>query len=244
MKEDVRMDEITWLRPEFGVLTQSQWDMLDRYFERLVEWNKNVNLTAITQRAEVYIKHFYDSLLMLRSARASQVFAGASRVADIGTGAGFPGLVLAIAASDKQFVLVDSLAKRLKFLEAVATELGLHNVQLVHGRAEDIGREPSHREGYDLVVSRAVARLNVLSELSLPLVKAGGWFVSYKGPSATEEVEESKKALLLLRSRVGFLETHPLLQNMGTRVLVGIQKEQPTSKQYPRKAGTPQKNPL
>lgn len=238
------MDNVQELRPYFSGLSDLQWADLNRYYHLLVEWNERVNLTAITEPTEVYIKHFYDSLLLLADKESRAAFEAAQVVADVGTGAGFPGLVLAMVARDKEFVLIDALAKRLKFLEVVCVELGLDHVRLVHGRAEDIGQQGAHREAYDLVLSRAVARLSVLSELTLPLVRVGGWVISYKGPSAAEELEEASAALVRLGGRKEFMTTLELPLDRGTRVLVGLSKTRQTPKQYPRKAGIPQKNPL
>ncbi|QSO47722.1 16S rRNA (guanine(527)-N(7))-methyltransferase RsmG [Alicyclobacillus mengziensis] len=238
------MDEYHDLRVAFSGLTDAQWLNLHRYYELLVEWNAHMNLTAITEPVEVYMKHFYDSLLILQAEDTRQVFEAAQHVVDVGTGAGFPGLVLAMVVQDKQFVLVDALTKRLKFLEAVCTELGLDHVELVHGRAEDIGQRSGFRESFDLVVSRAVARLSVLAELTLPLVRVGGWVISYKGPSASEELSEAQTALARLGGKEAFARSLELPGNRGMRVFVGLSKVSRTPKQYPRKAGTPQKNPL
>lgn len=238
------MDDVNGLRGEFVDVNDDQWDQLGMYFQMLVDWNTNINLTAITDEIEVYVKHFFDSLLITSSVESQTAFSSASQVCDIGTGAGFPGLVLAIASPGKHFVLVDALAKRLKFLQAVVDELGLQNVDLVHARAEDFSRQKQYRESFDLVVSRAVAKLNVLCELTLPLVKVGGWFISYKGPSADEESMEAKHAIEVLGGTQEFMQTCILPHDMGTRALIGIRKERVTPKQYPRKAGTPQKAPL
>lgn len=232
------------LRSHFPQVTDVEWDLLGTYFERLIEWNKKLNLTAITDELDVFVKHFYDSLLVMGDEKSKEIFQRAEHIADIGTGAGFPGMVLAMMAPEKRFVLVDSLAKRLRFLETVAKELGLRNVELIHGRAEDVGRQAGCRQAFDLVLSRAVARLNVLCELSLPMVKVGGWFISYKGPSAAEELEEAERAVRVLGAEGKFVSTQFLPYDMGTRALVGIKKLRETSKQYPRKAGTPQKSPL
>jgi 16S rRNA (guanine527-N7)-methyltransferase len=237
----VSMEDV---REKFHYVDDGVWEKFGRYFELLVSWNEHMNLTAITEQVEVYVKHFYDSLLMLEHATAESIYQEAQSIVDVGTGAGFPGLVLAIRSPDKQFTLVDALAKRLKFLETVKLELGLKNVELVHGRAEDLGQQKRFRESYDIAVSRAVAKLGVLVELTLPLVKVGGWFVSYKGPSIEEELSEAQNAIRLVGAKQAFSLTEPLPYEMGWRTLVGIVKEKETAKKYPRKAGTPQKNPL
>lgn len=231
------------LRELLPGIDDGKWEQLGRYYELLVDWNSRMNLTSIVEEDEVYVKHFYDSLLIHDLPLWQEVQPGA-RVADIGTGAGFPGLVLAICNPDLQFVLFDALNKRIRFLEAVCSELGLANVQLVHGRAEDIGQDRTHRQTFDLVVSRAVARLNVLLELALPLVRVNGLFVAYKGPSAVEEVTEAKLALTKLGGGTPVVEERELPLEMGQRYFIVVPKKHPTSKDYPRKAGTPQKQPL
>ncbi|KPV42504.1 16S rRNA (guanine(527)-N(7))-methyltransferase RsmG [Alicyclobacillus ferrooxydans] len=238
------MGDVRELRKAFASLNDTAWEQLGTYFQMLVDWNEKVNLTAITDETEVYVKHFFDSLLIASSSESESVLASSHRICDIGTGAGFPGLVLAIAAPGKHFVLVDALAKRLKFLQSVVDALALKNVDLVHARAEDFSRQKQYRESFDLVVSRAVAKLNVLCELTLPLVKVGGWFVSYKGPSVEDESAEATHAIGILGGREAFMQSCTLPLDMGTRTLVGIRKDRSTPKEYPRKAGTPQKAPL
>ena len=218
------------LRPE---LTETQLRQFEIYFEMLVDWNTRVNLTAITEPGDVANKHFIDSL-----AAEPYLPKGAS-VADVGTGAGFPGIPLLIVRPDLKLTLMDSLQKRLVFLEAVIRELGL-SAECVHARAEDAGQNPRYRERFDVALSRAVSALPVLCELTLPLVKVGGVSIAYKG-DAGEELNASGHALSVLHASA---ERIAVPANYGARELVLLKKLAPTPKQYPRKAGTPAKNPL
>ena len=212
---------------------------LDKYYEMLIEKNKVMNLTAITEFDEVLVKHFADSLSI-----CTIIPDDVKSVCDLGTGAGFPGIPMAIAYPDLQFTLIDSLNKRIKFLQEVVDALGLTNVTLVHGRAEEAGRNKLYREQYDLVVSRAVANISTLSEYCLPLVKVGGYFISFKSGDIEDEIKQSGKAI----SKLGGKLQKPLLFNLPdtniSRSFLVIDKEKSTPKAYPRKAGTPSKEPL
>ena len=212
---------------------------LDKYYEMLIEKNKVMNLTAITEFDEVLVKHFADSLSICTIIPDNVKF-----VCDLGTGAGFPGIPMAIAYPDLQFTLIDSLNKRIKFLQEVVDALGLTNVTLVHGRAEEAGRNKLYREQYDLVVSRAVANISTLSEYCLPLVKVGGYFISFKSGDIEDEIKQSGKAI----SKLGGKLQKPVLFNLPdtniSRSFLVIDKEKSTPKAYPRKAGTPSKEPL
>ena len=218
------------LRPD---LSSAQLDQFESYYAMLSDWNTRVNLTAITEPEDVAKKHFLDSL-----AAAPYLKANAA-VADVGTGAGFPGLPLLILRPDLKLTLIDSLQKRLVFLEAVLKELKL-SVELVHARAEDAGQNPKYREKFDVALTRAVSGLPVLCELTLPLVKVGGVSIAYKGDSA-EELSASKNALSVLHATA---ERVIVPADYGARELVILTKTGTTPKQYPRKAGTPAKNPL
>ena len=209
------------------------------FYEQLVEKNKVMNLTGITEFEEVLQKHFLDSVYGLDG-----YVQPAARILDLGTGAGFPGIPLKILYPDKEFVLMDSLNKRLVFLEEVREALKLNALFFVHGRAEDLGRDPKYRERFDLVVSRAVAKLSVLSELCLPFVKLGGCFISYKSGNCEEEVKEAKRAIELLGGSLEDIRKFSLPDSDIQRSLIIIRKEKATKKQYPRKAGTPAKSPL
>ena len=218
------------LRPD---LSSAQLDQFETYYAMLADWNTRVNLTAITEPEDVVKKHFMDSL-----AAAPYLKANAA-VADVGTGAGCPGLPLLILRPDWKLTLIDSLQKRLVFLEAVLKELKL-SVELVHARAEDAGQNPKYREKFDVALTRAVSGLPVLCELTLPLVKVGGVSIAYKGDSA-EELSASKNALSVLHATA---ERVTVPADYGARELVILTKTGTTPKQYPRKAGTPAKNPL
>jgi len=218
------------LRPD---LSEQQLAQFETYYSMLADWNTRVNLTAITEPEDVAKKHFHDSL-----AAAPYLKLNAS-VADVGTGAGFPGVPLLILRPDLKLTLIDSLQKRLVFLEAVLKELKLR-AELVHARAEDAGQNPKYREKFDVALTRAVSALPVLCELTLPLVKVGGISIAYKGDSA-EELAASGNALNVLHATV---ERVIIPADYGARELVILTKNGTTPKQYPRKAGTPAKSPL
>ena len=218
------------LRPD---LTPEQLARFETYYAMLADWNTRVNLTAITEPEDVAKKHFLDSL-----AAAPYLKPNAS-IVDVGTGAGFPGLPLLILRPDLKVTLMDSLQKRLVFLEAVCKELNL-TAELVHARAEDAGQNPKYREKFDVALTRAVSALPVLCELTLPLVKVGGTSIAYKGDSA-EELAASGNALSVLHATA---ERVVIPADYGARELVILTKNGTTPKQYPRKAGTPSKNPL
>ena len=216
-------------------LTTEQEKAFQTYYERLVEKNRVMNLTAITDYEEVLVKHFEDSLMLLKYDTDFLT------LVDVGTGAGFPGLPLAVMKPEAEVLLLDSLQKRIGFLGEVTEEIGLKNVTLEHNRAEDGAK--AHREGFDRAVSRAVANLSTLSEYCLPFVKVGGCFVAYKSGNVEAEVKEAQKAIRILGGELQRIETYNL-SNGDPRSLVFIRKIAPTPKKYPRKAGTPQKTPL
>ena len=214
-------------------LNEAQLIRFDTYFRLLVEWNEKMNLTAITEKSDVAKKHFADSLAAL------PLIGDGAAVIDVGTGAGFPGVPLLIANPTLRLTLLDSLNKRLTFLEALLGELGL-NANLVHARAEDGGRDAGLRGRFDVAVTRAVAPLPVLVELTVPFVRVGGKSIAYKG-DATEELPLAKSALHLLNASA---KVQPIASEIGARSLVIITKEAPTPKTYPRKPGTPSRRPL
>lgn len=221
-------------------LTEDQLDKFVIYSNLLKEWNKKMNLTALETDEEIIYKHFLDSLFCLKLDLNWQE----KKILDVGTGAGFPGLPLKIYLDSVEVHLLDSLKKRVLFLEEVIKNLNLKNVFCFHGRAEDFGKNDAFREQYDLVTARAVARLPVLLELCLPFVKKDGFFIALKGPEGINELEESKEALSLLGGKVHTLK-HFIIQGiMQERVLIAFQKTSPTPSKYPRKAGIPQKRPL
>lgn len=219
-------------------LSETQINQFLKYYEMLVEKNKVMNLTAITEFDEVIEKHFLDSLQIAKYIKFSED----TKLIDIGTGAGFPGIPLKITFPEIETVLLDSLNKRILFLQEVVDELGLEKIELLHGRAEDFGKNPAYREKFDLCVSRAVANLSSLSEYCLPFVKTGGNFVPYKSGNMEEELEQAKKAVFLLGGKINSVERFQLAD--AGRSLVFINKERNTPKKYPRKAGLPTKEPL
>lgn len=210
------------------------------YYELLVDWNTRINLTAITEPEQVAVKHMIDSV----SCHDPAVFFAGARVIDVGTGAGFPGLPLKIFQPDLQLTLLDSLNKRVKFLQTVADALLLPDIAVIHARAEEGARSKAYREMFDVAVSRAVARLPVLCEYCLPFVKVGGYFVALKGMQYGAEAEEAKKAVFLLGGKIEQIRPIKLPGLEDTRAVIYIKKVKKTPAVYPRKAGTPEKNPL
>ncbi len=206
----------------------------------LMYWNERINLTTITDDREIAIKHFLDSLSPLQEKDCLKK----GRVIDIGTGAGFPGIPLKIMMPALEITLLDSLKKRLTFLDGVIEKLELENIQTLHGRAEDYGKDPDHRETYDYAISRAVARMPVLLEYALPFVKVGGFFICQKGPGVTEELETSKKALEVLGGEISSIREVQLPFVERGHHVVMVKKIKKTPKNYPRQAGKPGKTPL
>lgn len=221
-------------------LNETQLQQFERYYELLVEWNKVMNLTAITEYEEVYEKHFLDSLAIVKVEDINKV----ESIIDIGTGAGFPGIPLKIAFPHLKVVLLDSLNKRINFLNTVIEELGLENVETLHGRAEDYAKKAEYREQADLCLSRAVANLSTLSEYCLPYVKVDGKFIPYKSGEITTETDEAKKAVGILGGNVKKILKFHLPDSDITRSFVVIEKKKATPKKYPRKAGLPSREPL
>ncbi len=209
------------------------------YYDLLIERNKVMNLTAITDFEEVIIKHFLDSLSLVKV-----MTPGSEYILDMGTGAGFPGIPLKIAFPDLKLVLIDSLKKRIIFLEEVIQSLGLRQIKAIHARAEDYGREAGFRESFDLCVSRAVAKLSVLSEYCLPYVKIGGYFIPYKSGMIEEEMKEADRALTILGAELERTEEFLLPGTDIVRSLIMIHKTKATPVKYPRSAGKPAKEPL
>ena len=218
--------------------TEEQLAQFTRYYELLVETNKVMNLTAITEPEEVAVKHMVDSLLAYEDGMQGKT------LVDVGTGAGFPGVPLKIYCPSLKVTLVDSLGKRLRFLQQVIDELGLKGIRCEHLRAEDAGRSKKHREQYDYVTARAVARLSVLSEYCLPLAKKGGQFIALKGSRFAEEIEEGEAAVKIIGGKIISAEPVKLPGLDDGRAIIKIAKIKATPAQYPRKAGTPEKQPL
>lgn len=226
---------------EYGItLSDSQIDQFMMYYEILIEWNQVMNLTAITAFDEVCTKHFLDSISLCKAIDCTQEYT----LMDVGTGAGFPGIPLKIAFPNLQITLLDSLGKRVKFLNEVIQRLGLHGIQAIHGRAEDYAKANLLREKFDICVSRAVANLSTLSEYCIPYLKEGGFFISYKSEKLSEEMSNAKKAIEILGGNI-VSQNEFLLPNSDIyRNLLVIQKIALTPKKYPRKAGLPSKEPL
>lgn len=221
-------------------LSEKQINQFYKYYEMLIEKNKVMNLTAIVEEDDVMIKHFIDSILAIKIFD----FKNVNSIIDVGTGAGFPGIPLKILFPEIQFTLVDSLNKRLKFIKEVIDELELKNINLVHGRAEDVAKDKAHREKYDLCVSRAVANLSTLSEYCIPFIKENGVFISYKSSFTDGEIENAKYAIKVLGGVIDCEYKENLPMTDMDRVFVIIKKIKSTPKAYPRKAGTPSKKPL
>ena len=213
-------------------LTENQYEQFQKYFELLAEWNEKMNLTAITDESGVALKHFADSLSLLNFVDIPQN----SSLADVGTGAGFPGVVLKIARPDIKLTLIDSLNKRLVFLGEVCAQLGI-KAELIHSRAEDGARNEKLRESFDFAVSRAVARMNVLSEYCLPYVKVGGAFCAMKGAQANEEFKESLNAINTLGGKLENKYFFELPENGGERAIAVVRKVKNTPQKYPRQSG-------
>ena len=227
---------------EMGLaLDEKQMAQYARYYELLVEWNEKINLTAITERDEVYLKHFYDSITL---GLHTDVLEGEMTLCDVGAGAGFPSIPLKIAYPNLKVTIVDSLNKRINFLELLFKELGLEGVRCYHDRAETFGQNAEHRAAYDIVTARAVARMSVLSELCVPLVKKGGYFVAMKAASSKEELDDAKAAIATLGGKVEEDYAFELPKEEGERHIILINKAKETPKKYPRKPGIPNKKPL
>lgn len=222
-------------------LTDQQMTQFNRYFELLVEWNEKINLTAITEKEEVYLKHFYDSLTVAMHVELADK---SYSLVDVGSGAGFPSIPLKIALPNLEITIVDSLNKRINFINEVVSELGLKGVHAYHDRAETFGQNPLFRGQFDFATARAVARLNLLAEFCLPLVKKQGQFLAMKAQSADDEIAESKNAIATLGGK--FVEDiqFDLPSGAGERHILRIEKPKETPNKYPRKPGKPAKNPL
>lgn len=220
-------------------ISDEQLDLFDRYYELLISWNEKINLTTIVEERDVLYKHFLDSLSPMKYMSLVD-----KKVLDVGTGAGFPGIPLAIMNPTADIVLLDSLNKRIIYLEEVVNSLGLKNVKCYHGRAEEYGFKKDFREGFDVVVSRAVANLSSLSEYCIPFVKKRGQFISYKSDQANDEIESAAKAITILGGKKSKVLSYDLNYDNTVRRLVVIDKIKETGRKYPRKAGTPTKSPI
>ncbi|MBG9987425.1 16S rRNA (guanine(527)-N(7))-methyltransferase RsmG [Aerococcaceae bacterium DSM 111176] len=223
-------------------LSESQLAQYELYYKMLVDWNERVNLTAITDQEEVYLKHFYDSMMPLW---VEELDLTNKTVIDIGAGAGFPSIPMLIANPTMHVTIVDSLNKRINFLSELTDALKLSDrVNLVHGRAEDVGQDKKYRGQFDIATARAVANMNVLSEYCMPMVAKGGYFVALKGAKAQEEVDAAKGAISTLGGKIEHVHTEELPGDEGERSVVLIKKTLDTPNKYPRKAGKPTKQPI
>ncbi|WP_042147671.1 16S rRNA (guanine(527)-N(7))-methyltransferase RsmG [Paucisalibacillus sp. EB02] len=221
-------------------LTEKQMQQFDTYFKTLVEWNEKINLTALTEEEDVYLKHFYDSI----SAAFYHDFTANQHICDVGAGAGFPSIPLKICFPNIKVTIVDSLQKRIGFLNHLAAQLELTDVAFYHDRAETFGKNGKFRESFDTVMARAVARMSVLSELCIPLVKKNGVFIAMKGAQATEELESGKTAIEVLGGEIESTNTFTLPEENSERSIVIVRKKRQSPKKYPRKPGTPNKEPI
>lgn len=219
-------------------ISDNQLDKFYQYMNLLLEWNEKINLTAITEYNDIILKHFIDSITI------SKYIDKYSYIVDVGTGAGFPGIPLKIIRNDIKIVLVDSLNKRIKFLDEVIDELHLQNIKTVHARAEEFGRNKEYREKFNIATSRAVANLSTLSEYMIPLVKVGGKSICMKGKDIKQELEEASNAIEILGGEISNIEEFKLANNDISRNIISILKVKSTPSKYPRKAGTPGKEPI
>ncbi|WFE14256.1 16S rRNA (guanine(527)-N(7))-methyltransferase RsmG [Bacillus atrophaeus] len=237
----MNIEEFTSGLAEKGIsLSSRQLEQFELYYEILVEWNEKINLTSITEKKEVYLKHFYDSITAAFYVDFKQV----NTICDVGAGAGFPSLPIKICFPHLQVSIVDSLNKRITFLEKLAEALQLEKTSFYHDRAETFGQRQDLRESYDIVTARAVARLSVLSELCLPLVKKNGLFVALKAASAEEELKAGKKAITTLGGELEQVHSFKLPMEESDRNIIVMRKKKNTPKKYPRKPGTPNKSPI
>lgn len=220
--------------------SEKQMRQFEEYMSGILKWNEKVNLTRITDRDEFIIKHFIDSLVCCNYAE----YTNAKMIIDVGTGAGFPGIPLAILSPEKDFVLMDSLNKRLKIIDELCEKVGISNVTTVHARAEELARNKQHREKYDLCVSRAVANMAVLAEYCLPFIKVGGFLLAYKGPEAADEAGTAAHALKILGGEILDIRDAKLSAYEISHKIIVIKKVKCTASKFPRKSGTPSKEPL
>jgi 16S rRNA (guanine527-N7)-methyltransferase len=225
-------------------LSNREKNLFSDYYERLINENEKYNLTAITDEKDVYIKHFIDSMLIKHFFDLYELDTKEKRLIDIGTGAGFPAIPIKIIYPNLDITGLDSLNKRVVFLEMIKKDLAMERISFIHGRAEDYGRDPKYRESYDFAVSRAVAELRMLLEYVMPFVKVGGYFIAYKSLKYAEELDNAGNALKLMKTK--YIETIriTLPENYGERELMIFQKMENIQKKYPRKAGMPKKSPL
>ena len=232
---------IAMLKDKGIELTPTQIDQFETYYQLLVEWNEKINLTAITEKEEVYLKHFFDSIMVLWEMPLADY---QIKLVDVGAGAGFPSIPLKIIKPELDITIIDSLNKRINFLKILTEKLGLENVKALHGRAEDFGQNPEFRGQFDIATARAVASLNILSEFCLPLVKKGGYFIALKAAKSDTELQEAQKAIAVLGAKLETVVEDLLPFEESERTFIKIRKTLETPKKYPRKPGKPLKQPI
>ena len=238
------MEALNTLKKSFEAMNiENRQELIEKfriYMEGVLEWNEKVNLTTITDPDEFVIKHFIDSIICANYPE----YVNAAKIIDVGTGAGFPGIPLSIISPEKEFILIDSLNKRLKIIDELCQRADIKNVVTLHARAEELAKNKAYRERYDLCVSRAVANMSVLAEYCLPFIKVGGFLMAYKGPEAENEVKEAEHALSLLGGKAEEIRNGNLKEFGIEHKVVVIKKVKNTPSKFPRKAGTPAKEPL
>lgn len=235
----INLDRLEDALEKLNINRKVDYDKFEKYMVGILEWNEKVNLTNITDHDEFIEKHYIDSIVIANQ----DEFIEADKIIDVGTGGGFPGVPLAILFPEKNFILLDSLNKRLKIINQLTNEIGINNVTTIHGRAEELAKKPELRESFDMCLSRAVANLTSLSELCIPFVKENGTFIAYKGPGINEELENAQKAIEILGGNISKIEDVNINNNMEHKLLF-INKIRNTPKKYPRKPGEPIRNPI
>lgn len=235
----INLDRLQDALEKLNINRKVDYDKFEKYMVGILEWNEKVNLTNITDHDEFIEKHYVDSIVIANK----EELLNADKIIDVGTGGGFPGIPLAILFPEKEFVLLDSLSKRLKIIDQLTLEIGINNVTTIHGRAEELAKKEELREQFDICLSRAVANQASLSELCIPFVKKGGTFIAYKGPGLDEELENAKKAIEILGGRVSKIEDANINDTLEHKLLF-IDKINNTPKKYPRKPGEPVRNPI
>ena len=235
----INLDRLEDALEKLNINRKVDYDKFKKYMVGILEWNEKVNLTNITDHDEFIEKHYIDSIVIANQ----DEFIEADKIIDVGTGGGFPGVPLAILFPEKNFILLDSLNKRLKIINQLTNEIGINNVTTIHGRAEELAKKPELRESFDMCLSRAVANLTSLSELCIPFVKENGTFIAYKGPGINEELENAQKAIEILGGNISKIEDVNINNNMEHKLLF-INKIRNTPKKYPRKPGEPIRNPI
>ncbi|CAM3076236.1 16S rRNA (guanine(527)-N(7))-methyltransferase RsmG [Paenibacillus sediminis] len=238
--DEVQLQLVNLLKARGITIGEKQLEQFEIYYHELVSWNEKMNLTGITEREQVYIKHFYDSISLSFYLDMNKI----TSIADIGSGAGFPGIPLKICFPHLKLTIIDSLNKRITFLKHLTQQMGITDTQLIHGRAEEVGRKEGYRDHFDLVTARAVARMNVLNEFCLPFVRKNGVFAAMKGSDPSEELKEAARSLKELKASLREVHHFTLPVEDSDRHIIIVDKTAPTPGKYPRKPGTPLKEPI